>query len=231
MAHSIISPAILYFGTPVVIISSENEDGTSNLCAISSAWWLGYQCMLGFASESKTPLNMIRTGHCVVNLPDDTMARHVNALATTTGSDPVSDDKIRRGYRFEKDKWTCAGLTPQKSDLVRPARVKECPVQMECELVKTHSMLSNSTNLSGVLNAIEVRVVRIHILDELRMSGHPNRVDPDKWRPMIMSFQELYGLRDGKLDKSDLANVEEEKYRALTVDDRKKKVTAEEIEG
>ncbi len=33
----VIEPAILYFGTPVVLIGSSNEDGTPNLAPISSA--------------------------------------------------------------------------------------------------------------------------------------------------------------------------------------------------
>jgi flavin reductase (DIM6/NTAB) family NADH-FMN oxidoreductase RutF len=37
----IIEPAILYFGTPVVLIGSSNEDGSSNLAPMSSAWWVG----------------------------------------------------------------------------------------------------------------------------------------------------------------------------------------------
>jgi hypothetical protein len=36
---------------------------------------------------------------------------------------------------------------------------------------------------------------------------------------MIMSLQELYGLRKGKLGSSSLAKVNEEKYRALTRSD------------
>ena len=32
-----VEPAILYFGTPVVLISTVNEDGTSNLAPMSSA--------------------------------------------------------------------------------------------------------------------------------------------------------------------------------------------------
>jgi flavin reductase (DIM6/NTAB) family NADH-FMN oxidoreductase RutF len=39
--HVTIEPAILYFGTPVVLISTQNEDGTANLAPMSSAWWLG----------------------------------------------------------------------------------------------------------------------------------------------------------------------------------------------
>lgn len=34
-------PLILYFETPVVLISTVNEDETYNLAPISSAFWLG----------------------------------------------------------------------------------------------------------------------------------------------------------------------------------------------
>jgi len=35
--HRTADPAILYFGTPVVLISSVNEDGSYNLAPMSSA--------------------------------------------------------------------------------------------------------------------------------------------------------------------------------------------------
>ena len=66
--------------------------------------------------------------------------------------------------------------------------------------------------------AIEVRVLRVHVKDELRMDGHANRVDPDRWRPMILSFQELYGLT-GELGESKLGRIPEEKYRKVTTSD------------
>ena len=50
-----IEPAILYFGTPVVLIGSTNEDGSFNLAPMSSAWWVGWRCMLGLARNSKPP--------------------------------------------------------------------------------------------------------------------------------------------------------------------------------
>ena len=31
------------------------------------------------------------------------------------------------------------------------------------------------------------------------MDGWPNRIDPDKWRPLIMSFQKFYGLASGQV--------------------------------
>ncbi len=67
--HRSIDPAILYFGTPVVLVSTLNEDGSANLAPISSAWWLGWNCMLGFGRRSHTPRNLLRTGECVLNLP------------------------------------------------------------------------------------------------------------------------------------------------------------------
>ena len=40
MTHLSVEPAILYLGTPVVLISSINEDGSPNLAPMSSAFWL-----------------------------------------------------------------------------------------------------------------------------------------------------------------------------------------------
>ena len=68
------NPAILYFGTPVVLVSSLNADGSANLAPMSSAWWLGWRCMLGFGARSATPQNILRTGECVLNLPSAAMA-------------------------------------------------------------------------------------------------------------------------------------------------------------
>ena len=50
------------------------------------------------------------------------------------------------------------------------------------------------------------------------MDGHPNRIDPDKWRPLIMSFQEFYGLAPGKVHESTLGQIAEVLYRSPDVD-------------
>ena len=52
--HVQIEPSILYFGTPVVLLSTLNEDGSPNLAPMSSAWALGYTVMLGLGA-SGTP--------------------------------------------------------------------------------------------------------------------------------------------------------------------------------
>ncbi|KAF2230872.1 hypothetical protein EV356DRAFT_453078 [Viridothelium virens] len=213
MSHSVISPAIYYWGTPVVLISTTNEDGTPNIGPISSAFWLGNRCMLGLASGSQTSINLRRTKQCVLNLASDNMIPHVNALARTTGISDVPPLRVQMGYRHVKDKFGVAKLTPQESEVVEPPRIKECPVQMEAEMMGEHEMMGNLPgHLRGFTHAIEVQVLRTYVVDELRMAGHANRVDPDKWRPLIMSFQHFYGLRNVE-EKSTLANIEEEMYR------------------
>jgi flavin reductase (DIM6/NTAB) family NADH-FMN oxidoreductase RutF len=123
--HVTIDPAILYFGTPVVLVSSLNEDGSPNLAPMSSAWWLGRSCLLGFGARSHTPANILRTRECVLNLPSVEQVAAVNRLARTTGSSPVPPHKVAMGYRHEKDKFGVAGLTAVDSELEKVPRVAE----------------------------------------------------------------------------------------------------------
>ncbi|KAK4551261.1 hypothetical protein LTR86_011266, partial [Recurvomyces mirabilis] len=212
-SHTVISPAIYYWGTPVVLVTTMNDDNTPNIGPISSAFWLGNRCMLGLESNSQTTINLLRTKQCVLNLPSDDMIAPVNALARTTGTPIVPDIKISLGYRYEKDKFAVAGLTPQDSDLVTPPRIRECPAQMEAEMAGVHEMMSSLPGeAKGFTLAIEVRILRTHVVDALRLHGHSNRINPDTWRPMIMNFQHLYGLKTGKPEVSSLASIEEELY-------------------
>ncbi len=210
--HSVIDPAILYFGTPVVLVSSSNPDGTANLAPMSSAWWLGKSCMLGFGARSQTPANIMRTGECVLNLPSPNQAAAVNRLARTTGSSPVPPHKVAMGYRHESDKFGTAGLTPIPSHRVAPPRAAECPVHLEAVLEGTHELEGRDSERRGKLVAIEVRVIRVHIEDAIRLEGHTDRIDPTRWRPLIMSFQELFGLGD-RVEHSRLAEIPESIYR------------------
>src|SRR4051812_15411570 len=129
--HRTIEPTILYFGTPVALISTLNEDGSPNLAPMSSAWWLGWTCMLGLGSMGQTSDNLIRTRECVINLPSVDLVSHVDRLALTTGKNPVPEKKAGWGYRYEGDKFGEAGFTPAPSETVGAPRVAECPVQME----------------------------------------------------------------------------------------------------
>ncbi len=211
-------PAILYFGTPVVLISTVNEDGCANLAPMSSAFWLGWRCMLGLAAGSKTSQNMRRSGACVLNLASVDNVAAVNRLARTTGSNPVPPGKLALGYRHEREKFEIAGLTPIASETVAPPRALECPVQLEAVVEIAHGMAERDDALRGRFVTFEVRVQRVHLDDAILMEGEPNRVDPDKWRPLIMSFQKFYGLEPHQLRHSTLGEISEALYRSPDVD-------------
>src|SRR3954452_4186729 len=212
-----IAPAILYFGTPVVLIGSSNADGSYNLSPMSSAWWVGWRCMLGLAANSKTTENIIRTGECVLNLPSADLVGAVDRLARTTGSAPVPPGKLYRGYRHEKEKFALAGLTAAKGETVAAPRALECPVQIEAKLAHVHGLAQEDEVWRGNITAIELRVTRVHAHPQVMMEGEPNRIDPDKWRPLIMSFQQFYGLGP-EVHASTLAQIPEALYRSPDVD-------------
>jgi flavin reductase (DIM6/NTAB) family NADH-FMN oxidoreductase RutF len=204
-------PNILYFGTPVALLSTCNEDGAPNMAPMSSIFFLSWRCLLGLAANSKTTANLRRTRELVINLPSVDQVSAVDRLARTTGSDPVPANKIARGYRYEKGKFEIAGLTPVPSETVAPPRIAECPVQLEAQLEAEHSVDVGGP-LEGAIITFEIRIRRVFIEESLMMEGHPNRVDPDKWRPLMFSFQEFYGLGP-KVHPSTLGQISETLYR------------------
>src|SRR4051794_3809750 len=215
--HRLSDPAILYFGTPVVLVSTLNDDGSANLAPMSSAWWLGRSCMLGFGARSQTPANIRRTGECVLNLPSVDQVAAVNRLAKTTGSHPVPPHKLAMGYRHERDKFAVARLTPMPADCVAAPRVLECPVHLEAVLEGIHPLAANDPERQGRLVSLEVRIVRVHVDEGIRLAGHTDRIDPRRWRPLIMSFQQFFGLSDDTAHHSTLGEIPESAYRPAAV--------------
>ncbi|MHA6622866.1 flavin reductase family protein [Pseudonocardia sp. DLS-67] len=215
--HEAIEPGILYFGTPVVLVSTENEDGAANLAPISSAFWLGWRAILGIGASSRTTRNMLRTGEAVLNLPSDALAPAVDRLALTTGSDPVPPRKRERGYVHVADKFGRAGLSPVPSETVGPPRVAECPVAMEVVVEAVHPLADEDERQRGAVVAVEVRVQRVLVHDSVRLPGTDDHIDPDAWRPLIMSFQKLYGLGP-QVHPSTLARVPERLYRSPDIE-------------
>jgi len=196
--HRTIEPTILYFGTPVALISTLNEDGSPNLAPMSSCWWLGWTAMLGLGSMGQTSDNLIRTRECVINLPSVDQVAAVDRLALTTGKDPVPEKKRAWGYRFEPEKFAEAGFTTAASESVAPPRVRECPVQLE-GVVHHHRPFGKNVNA----NAFEVHVTRLHV-DESILEPNGRHIDPVRWRPLVMSFCRFFGL-GGEVHPSRLA--------------------------
>jgi flavin reductase (DIM6/NTAB) family NADH-FMN oxidoreductase RutF len=214
-AHVVTEPHILYLGTPVVLVSTVNEDGTHNLAPISSAFWLGWRGVLGIASASQTTRNLLRTGECVLNLPSTSEVGAVDRIARTTGTNPVSEFRRALGYVYKPDKFGRAGMTRLASETVGAARALECPIQLEAVVAATHGIGDDSDELRGFISLIEVRIQRVHVHPDLLVAGHPNKIDPDKWSPLIMSFQKFYGL-SRQVHPSRLADIPERAYAPLS---------------
>jgi flavin reductase (DIM6/NTAB) family NADH-FMN oxidoreductase RutF len=186
--HVVPGLKVLYFGTPVVLVSTVNPDGSANLAPMSSAWWLGQSAMLGMGDRSQTAANLWRERECVLNLPSSAMVAAVDRIAMTTGRVDVPAAKRAQGYRHVPDKFALGGLTRQPSDLVTPPRVAECPIQLECRVTATHPLTEPSLRATGY----QVEVLRTHVDQELIVPGTAH-VDPLRWDPLIMKFTEFFG--------------------------------------
>jgi flavin reductase (DIM6/NTAB) family NADH-FMN oxidoreductase RutF len=194
-----IEPKILYFGTPVALISSLNENGSTNLAPMSSFWALGWTIMLGLLDETKTAENLERHPECVVNLPAPELWQAVEKLAPLTGKNPVPKIKAQQ-FRFEADKFAAAGLTPLASELVKPARARECSVHLEARVTRLHKMSGDRLQQVGGGVAAEVEVVRVHVADDLIVGD--NYIDPQKWSPLLYNFRHYFRLAQKELGKT-----------------------------
>jgi flavin reductase (DIM6/NTAB) family NADH-FMN oxidoreductase RutF len=215
--HKRCEPEILYFGTPVILISSCNENGTYNIAPVSSVFWLGWRCVIGISALSKTTENIKRNGNCVINLPSVQEVSAVNRLALTTGTFPVPDGKKRKGYNHISNKFQQAGLTPMASETISAPRIRECPVQMEACLEAIHGIGETDELQKGKILTMEFRILRVYVEESVLMQGSTKKVDPDKWRPLIMSFQKFYGLGN-QLQESRLASIPESLYHSPDMD-------------
>ncbi|MFD8945055.1 flavin reductase family protein [Streptomyces californicus] len=184
--HVTVTPSILYFGTPVVLLSTENENGTFNLAPMSSAWALGHVIVLGLGAEGQTAHNLRSRRDLVVNLPGPAQWPAVERLAPLTGRTPVPASK-RGSFRFEPDKFAAAGLRPQPSERVRPPRVAECPMQLEARVAQARP------DSSGDFLIVEAQVLTVHADPRIVVSGSQH-IDPAAWSPLIYNFRHYYGL-------------------------------------
>ncbi|SCG51827.1 NADH-FMN oxidoreductase RutF, flavin reductase (DIM6/NTAB) family [Micromonospora echinaurantiaca] len=186
--HVAITPSILYFGTPVVLLSTENADGSVNLAPMSSAWALGQVVVLGLGRAGQTGRNLRRRPDLVVNLPGPAQWAAVERLAPLTGRRDVPEHK-RGAFRFEPDKFAAAGLRPVPSELVRPPRVAECPLHLEARATRVRP------DAAGDFLIVEAQVLKVHADPRVVLPG-TQHVDPSAWSPLIYNFRHYFGLGD-----------------------------------
>lgn len=190
--HLTITPSILYVGTPVALLTTRNPDGTTNISPMSSAWALADRVVLGLLGNAQGAANLARERELVINFPDPSLWREVEALAPTTGADPVPQAKQAMGFVFEPDKFGRAGLTAQPSETVAPERIRECPIQMEAELLADHEAANGPTEDQPAFRIFETRVRRVHARADLVVPG-TQHVDPARWSPLLYVFRHYFG--------------------------------------
>ncbi len=155
---------------PIALVSTLSSDGILNLSPFSFFNAFGANPpIIAFSparrgrdgSFKDTYNNLKATGECVVQAVTYNMVEQIN-LASAEFPPEVNE--------FDK-----SGLTPIKSDLVKPMRVKESPFQMECIL---RDLLSYG-NAGASANIAICEVIKFHIDENIFTNGiiHPNKIE------------------------------------------------------
>ncbi|QLE41927.1 flavin reductase family protein [Nostoc sp. C052] len=141
---------------PIAWVSTIASDGTPNVAPFSffmgvtaNPPTLAISTGLRHGVKKDTLLNVEQSGELVVNIVVEELGEQMNA---TSGDFPP-----------DVDEFQVAGLTPAPSKLVRPPRVAESPINIECVL-KQVVYVGNEGSQSGLIIA---EAVLWHIRDDL----------------------------------------------------------------
>ncbi|WP_145021136.1 flavin reductase family protein [Paenibacillus sp. Y412MC10] len=184
-----ITPKILYYGMPVILITTRNEDHTTNISPISSSFALGDNIVLGISTSSKAYDNLNLHPECVINLPSAPLWENVERIAPYTGRTVVPEFKEAMGFKHEKDKFAAGGFTPVDSEAVQPSRISECPIQIEAQVQRM-----TVPEYDPFFAIVETRAVRVHAHGDILIGDH--HIDPRRWNPLIYNFRHYFGLGD-----------------------------------
>lgn len=155
---------------PIALVSSLSADGNRNLAPFS--FFAGVSadppvicfCPMVRSSDGRkkdTLHNIESTREFVVNVVSEEIVGQMNLCSGE--------------YPPEVDEFALSHLTPVESDLVRPPRVGEARVSMECTLRQIISVSEKPLGASIVLGEI----LRFHVQDALFDNF---KIDPDQLR-------------------------------------------------
>jgi len=187
MSARSIQPKVLYYGTPVILLNTLNEDGTTNISPLSSSWALGNCIVLGIGLGGKAIENIQRHPQCVINVPSPELWGNVEKLAPYTGKQQVPEFKQHIGIHYHSDKYGVSELTPTESTAVQPSRIAECPIQIEANV--RHIRIPEHTPFMAI---VETEAVHVHAHEDILIGN--NHIDPRKWSPLIYNFRHYFGL-------------------------------------
>jgi flavin reductase (DIM6/NTAB) family NADH-FMN oxidoreductase RutF len=139
---------------PIALASTVDEDGNRNLSPFS--FFNGFSAnppIVVFSPSRRVRDNTIKhtlenvksTGEVVISVVNHAIVEQMS-LSSTEYADGV-------------DEFIKSGLTPIKSDLVKPFRVEESPVSMECKVIDIVELGSEG----GAGNLVICEVVMFHV--------------------------------------------------------------------
>ena len=155
-------------------LSTLSADGVANLAPFSQFTNLTFDppyVLVAINQDTKnrrkdTTVNIETTGEFVYNMVTWDLREAMNVTAVAFPSDV--------------DEFERAGLTKAPSVLVKPWRVAESPVQMECRYVQTIRLPGEG--MVGTVDVIIGKVVGIHIRDDALTAD--GKIDIEKIRPL-----------------------------------------------
>jgi flavin reductase (DIM6/NTAB) family NADH-FMN oxidoreductase RutF len=159
---------------PIAWVSTVNAKGAINLSPFSQNNILGwdppyvmFSAFTRFDGRRKDSVaNAEETGEFVFNMATYALR---DAVVLTSAIEEAGIDEMAQ-----------AGLTPAPSRLVKPPRVAECPVSLECKHYQTTILPSDTP---GLYNSVVVgRVLGIHIDDSIITAS--GKLDMVKARPL-----------------------------------------------
>ena len=168
IAYQILTGAVI--PRPIGFISSISATGIVNLAPFSFFNAIcGEPPMVMFCPMNRRPpkdtlLNVKATREFVANIVSEEIAQQMNL---TSGD-----------YASEVNEFEIAGLTPAACEIVKPPRVVESPVSMECIV---HHIIEVSDKPWGGTVVIG-EVVRFHVRDSI--IDKDMFIDPDKLNPV-----------------------------------------------
>lgn len=172
---------------PIAFVSTINEKGQVNLSPFSFFNLFSVNPPMVIFSPSRrvrdntikdTLKNVQKVPECVINVVSYDMVEQVN-LASTEYPEGVNE--------FIK-----AGFTEEKSLQVRPPRVKEAPVQMECEV----KQIIPIAELPGSGNLVLCQVIAIHVREDIPVLEN-GAILPDKLQLVSRLGLDYYGKAYG----------------------------------
>lgn len=185
-----ITPSVLYPGTPVLLMTTLNDDGSSNISPLSSFWALGNRVVLGLGVQGQGYRNLQLRNECVLNFPSSGQAAQVEAIARATGCDPVPPARQAMGYVHVRDKFALAGFSPVASTHVAPMAIAECPLQVEVSVMAMHP--PGEDDGQGFV-IVEGRVRCVHAHEAITIAG-TQHIDVAHWKPLIYLFRHYLGV-------------------------------------